>query len=114
MASHELLQGLIGVTLAGSAAIVPVLALRRPLRKVFGAQVAYALWWLVPAAMAAALLPALAAAFFGALRVALVFAGVLRAAMGLAPFEKPRGSLPARGRRANTGGLQSTQRPEAW
>lgn len=58
MASHELLQGLIGVTLAGSAAIVPVLALRRPLRKVFGAQVAYALWWLVPAAMAAALLPA--------------------------------------------------------
>ena len=57
MASHELLQGLIVATVAGSAAIVLVLALRLPMRRMFGAQVAYALWLLVPLMLAATLLP---------------------------------------------------------
>ena len=58
MASPELLQGLIEATLASSAAILLVLSLRRRLRRWFGAQAAYALWVLVPAAMLATLLPA--------------------------------------------------------
>lgn len=58
MASNELLQALIEATLAGSAVVVLVLALRRPMRAAFGAQVAYALWLLVPLAILATLLPA--------------------------------------------------------
>ena len=58
MASNELLQGLIEATLAGSAAVLLVLALRRPMRAAFGAQVAYALWLLPALAMLATLLPA--------------------------------------------------------
>ena len=58
MASNELLQGLIEATLAGSAAILLVLVLRRPLRRAFGARAAYALWLLGPLAMMATLLPA--------------------------------------------------------
>ncbi len=57
MASHELLQGLIYAALTSSVAIVLVLLLRRPFRKAFGAQVAYALWGLVPMAVLATLLP---------------------------------------------------------
>lgn len=58
MASNELLQGLIEATVAGSAAAALVLALRRPMRAAFGAQVAYALWLLPALAMLATLLPA--------------------------------------------------------
>lgn len=58
MAGNELLQGLIEATLAGSAAVLLVLAARRPMRDVFGVQVAYGLWSLVPLAMLATLLPA--------------------------------------------------------
>lgn len=61
MASNELLQALIETNLAGSAAILLVLALRRPLRRAFGACVAYAAWALVPLAMLAVLLPAASA-----------------------------------------------------
>ena len=58
MASNELLQGLIEATVAGSAAAALVLALRRPMRAAFGAQIAYALWLLPALAMLATLLPA--------------------------------------------------------
>lgn len=58
MANNELLQGLIEATVAGSAAAALVLALRRPMRAAFGAQVAYALWLLPALAMLATLLPA--------------------------------------------------------
>lgn len=58
MPSTELLAGLLQATLAGSAAIVMVLALRRPLRRAFGVGVAYAAWLLVPAALLASVLPA--------------------------------------------------------
>lgn len=57
MTSNEILQGVLEATLVGSAAIVLVLALRRPFRSAFGAQAAYALWSLIPAAMLAWLLP---------------------------------------------------------
>ncbi|RNF85919.1 M56 family metallopeptidase [Montanilutibacter psychrotolerans] len=53
-----LMQGVWETTLASSAAIVLVLALRRPLRRRFGAVSAYLLWTAVPAAMLAVLLPA--------------------------------------------------------
>ena len=55
MASPETL---LEATLASSAAIALVLVLRKPLRKAFGARVAYGAWALVPAAIAAVLLPA--------------------------------------------------------
>lgn len=44
--------------LAAGAAVLMVLPLRWPVRRVFGAGAAYALWWCVPAAMLAVLLPA--------------------------------------------------------
>lgn len=46
------------VLLATSAASLLVLALRRPVRQMFGARAAYALWWLLPAALVGVLLPA--------------------------------------------------------
>lgn len=54
----DLLHGLAAATLAGSLAILGVLALRIPVRRAFGAQAAYALWALVPLAAAATWLPA--------------------------------------------------------
>lgn len=58
MESAELLVTLVEATLATSGALMLVLALRRRLRAAFGARVAYAAWWLVPAALVAVLLPA--------------------------------------------------------
>lgn len=52
------LEALLEATLASSAAIVLVLLLRRPLRRGFGARVAYGAWGLVPASLVAVLLPA--------------------------------------------------------
>lgn len=49
---------LVEATLASSAALALVLLLRRPLRKAFGARAAYGAWGVVPAALAAVLLPA--------------------------------------------------------
>lgn len=54
----ELAAVLFETTLALSAAIVLVLMLRRPLRRLAGARAAYALWALLPIAAAAVLLPA--------------------------------------------------------
>ncbi len=58
MGSHELWAWLIEASLASSAAIALVLALRKPMRRAFGAQVAYATWLLVPVSWLALLLPA--------------------------------------------------------
>lgn len=52
--AHEALE----LSLATSAACLVVLLVRQPVRTVFGARVAYALWWLLPAAIVAVLLPA--------------------------------------------------------
>lgn len=46
------------LSLATSAACLVVLLIRQPVRRLFGARVAYALWWLLPVAMLAVLLPA--------------------------------------------------------
>ena len=54
MASELLLEA----SLALTGALVLVLALRVPARRLFGATATYALWWLVPAALVAVLLPA--------------------------------------------------------
>jgi|CXWL01.1.fsa_nt_gi beta-lactamase regulating signal transducer with metallopeptidase domain len=56
--SADLLAGLVRATLALSAAIAIILALRAPLRAMFGARVAYAFWALAPIALVASLLPA--------------------------------------------------------
>ena len=57
MSVETFVAGMWATALAGSAAIVVVLALRAPLRRMFGASVAYALWSVVPLAMLAVLLP---------------------------------------------------------
>lgn len=57
IAAETLLRWLVDGSLAVSAALLLVLALRRPLRRAFGARVAYGAWALVPLALAAAALP---------------------------------------------------------
>ncbi len=58
MSVADLVQLLVETTLAGSAAVLLVLLLRRRLRAAFGASVAYATWALVLVALVAVLLPA--------------------------------------------------------
>jgi TonB family protein len=53
-----LLQMLLETTIATTLAVLLVLVLRRPLRMMFGAAIAYAAWALVPVAAIAVLLPA--------------------------------------------------------
>lgn len=62
MTSAELFTLLAEATIATSAALLLVLILRRPLRRVFGVAIAYALWGLVPVALVAVSLPAPTAA----------------------------------------------------
>lgn len=57
MASEALLRWLLDGGVATGLAVLLVLALRLPLRRAFGARVAYAAWALVPLALVAALLP---------------------------------------------------------
>jgi beta-lactamase regulating signal transducer with metallopeptidase domain len=54
----DFMAALLRVNLAGAAAILLVIALRRPARRLFGAQAAYRLWALVLLAGLAVLLPA--------------------------------------------------------
>ncbi len=56
--ASDLVDLLLRMGLASALAIVAVLALRRPLRAAFGANVAYALWLLVPLALLVAAMPA--------------------------------------------------------
>lgn len=56
--SADLLAILVRATLALSAAVLIVLALRAPLRAAFGAQIAYSFWLLAPIAVIASFLPA--------------------------------------------------------
>ena len=55
---HDILDALLQTNIALAASICVVTLLRRPVRLMFGAQSAYALWLLVPAAALATLLPA--------------------------------------------------------
>ena len=54
----DLLSPLRKINLAAAAALVAVLLVRKAARRIFGARVAYALWLVVPLAVAASLLPA--------------------------------------------------------
>lgn len=58
MDAIELLRELGALTLAGSIAVLLVVLVSGPLRRRCGAGAAYALWWCVPLAMLAVLLPA--------------------------------------------------------
>ncbi|MGB3394342.1 MAG: TonB family protein [Stenotrophomonas sp.] len=58
MTSTDLLRLLLETTLASSAAMLLVLALRMPVRRWLGASAAYLLWLAVPVALVAVLLPA--------------------------------------------------------
>lgn len=53
-----LAQEAIELVMASTVACLIVLALRVPVRRLFGARAAYALWWLLPAFLLAVLLPA--------------------------------------------------------
>ena len=54
----EILKGLVAMNLAGGGAILLLLAIGGPLRRAFGARLAYRAWALAPLAAAASLLPA--------------------------------------------------------
>lgn len=54
---NELIRYVVALTFASSVGIIAVLLVRRPVRLMFGAITSYLAWLLVPAAMAAALLP---------------------------------------------------------
>lgn len=98
--ASELTAWLFEATLAGSAAILVVLMLRRPLRAAFGAGAAYAAWGLVPAALLATLLPAATAPIVPAeFAVTMVEATGLPAAIAARPFavESPLAALWAAG-----------------
>lgn len=58
MTAADLFVALCETTAAGSAAILLVLALRLPLRRMFGAGIAHVVWAVVPLAMLSVLLPA--------------------------------------------------------
>ncbi|MBL8553537.1 MAG: peptidase M56 [Phenylobacterium sp.] len=58
MTTEELLAGLIRVNLVGGLAVLAVLALRIPFRRMFGPELAYGLWAAPPLAAFATLLPA--------------------------------------------------------
>lgn len=82
MPSAELLAWLGEATATGTLAVGVVLLARRPVRRLFGARVAYALWALVPLAFLASLLPAGAEAqggTMGAVAIAQEQAGVVAA-----------------------------------
>ena len=56
--ANDFIQALILTTLAMTLAVLMVLAIRTPLRRWFGARVAYLAWWMAPLAMLAVLFPA--------------------------------------------------------
>jgi bla regulator protein BlaR1 len=58
---HELLAGLARQTAIASCVILPVLLARASVRRLFGAELAYLLWLVVPLALGASLLPGLPA-----------------------------------------------------
>jgi beta-lactamase regulating signal transducer with metallopeptidase domain len=57
MTSADLLEALVRATLASSAALLAVMLARGLVRRAFGAQAAYALWLIAPAATLASFLP---------------------------------------------------------
>jgi TonB family protein len=73
----RLLTLLVETTMAGSTALLLVMLVRRPLRNMFGAAVAYAAWTLVPAAVIAVLLPAATVAVENAPAVATLSAAAM-------------------------------------
>ncbi len=78
--ANELIQALTLTTLAMAFALLLVLAIRTPLRRLFGARVAYLAWGLVPLAMFAVLLPA-------PVREAATLARGALVAMNMAPIQ---------------------------
>jgi len=89
MTAADLLSLLAEASLAASAAILLVLALRRPLRLGFGASVAYAAWGVVAAAIVAVLLPAATVTLPAAAQVAAGGAMADAPATALAPAFDP-------------------------
>lgn len=85
MESRDAIALLLQATLLGSAAILLVLLARKPLRRAFGARVAYAAWWLVPAALLALAIPSAPSGDVAALGVR--FAAPLGVATGFAGRE---------------------------
>jgi bla regulator protein BlaR1 len=57
--ANDLLHALAGMSWTASAAIIVLLALRKAIRYLFGAQLAYLAWAVVPAALLATILPSI-------------------------------------------------------
>ena len=87
----ELLSLLARVNVVGSLAIIAVVLVRLPARRVFGADIAYGLWLIVPLAVVAGLLPAIEAQSESqAIAFAVAFAALLPS-----PLDALRGLLRA-------------------
>lgn len=80
--SAAILAAVVRGNLALAAAVLLILALRRPVRQRFGPSAAYALWLIAPACLLAALLPVQAPETVAAPAITLLKAG----AQGLAPM----------------------------
>lgn len=88
----EILRTLLGATLAMSAAILIIGALRRPARALLGASLACWLWILVPVMSLAVVLPAPSQLLAP---VQITFSGQMRSAMALALKDTPHSALSA-------------------
>ncbi|QIL19915.1 M56 family metallopeptidase [Thermomonas sp. HDW16] len=88
MDSAELYPWLVEATLTTSAAMLAVLALRKPLRAAFGAGVCRVAWSAVPVALLAILLPVVEA------DVPTAPLAVIRAPIRMLAAEVPRGTMP--------------------
>ncbi len=88
----ELLQMLTLTTLAMTFALLLMVAIRTPLRRHFGARIAYLAWWVVPLAMLAVLLPAPVREVATMSQVGLVAMGV--GPLQALPMENATATLP--------------------
>ncbi|MEJ7746875.1 MAG: TonB family protein [Luteimonas sp.] len=85
MTAVDVAKLLFEATVASSLALLLALALRRPLRAVFGARIAYGIWALLPVALIAVLLPAAPAPLSVSMLPATVFTTMpVQAAAGAA------------------------------
>src|ERR1700761_1600085 len=93
----EALDLLLRLNLAVAGAVLAVMALRIPARRLFGPRIAYGLWILVPLAAAAILIPSPVVTLPAPLSPALDFGEAplpAPAALQVAPRPAPAASLP--------------------
>jgi bla regulator protein BlaR1 len=87
--ANNLFHALAGMCWTASAAIVVLLALRRLIRYLFGAQLAYLAWAVVPVALLTTLLTTLLAAMLPSIQTGRQFLGVAAPMLRLATYTGP-------------------------